>query len=380
MARRSSGRSTAELSYAISRFESLGMTRNQALGTLGSLAGESGRGLNTQAFNPKDPNGGSYGIGQWQGSRRTALEKFAKQVGKPVSDFKTQVDFIAHELTNTPEKKTLAQMKANPNMTLAQAAKTWTNGYERPNPKYAHHNVRAQNAQYFADMMAGKKVAPATNASLTGATNVGGPLDAIDRMTGSVADQHKALAKAAGVPTPASAYDGSRANMGSNPYATGQAGVPTPQDGIVARATNAGEDIMGGITKVGEFFGGLATGGLATGVQTGQDVDGFWGKPNTSAIVGTLAGGFFGGMPGALIGGVVGQAIGRSLGNVGSLFGGNQLNPGMSRDMFPETPGGQRSDRGDGSLDRASMDRLEKASPKAAKEAKANGGKATGLY
>lgn len=390
------GRSRKELEYAIGRFESIGMTRNQALGALGSLAGESGRGLNTKAFNPKDPNGGSYGIGQWHSARKTNLVEFAKKTGKPVNDFKTQIDYIAHELTKTSEKKTLAKFKANPNMTLAQAAKTWTNGYERPNPKYAHHNTRAKNAQYFADVIGGKKVASVPDMSLTGATNVGGMVEGIAKgptpeqmaKSSNVASAFtNPAARAKGLDAiakmtstlPSGAPDASRANMGGNAYATGQAGVPTPGDGGVARATKAGGDIVDGLSKVGDFFGGLATGGLSTADKVEDEADGFFGKPNTAAIVGTLAGGFFGGMPGALVGGMVGQAIGRSLGNVGSLFGGNQLNAGMTRDMFPDAPEGETRARTD--YTKEDRDRMSEMSPGAAREISKGGSKGpAGLY
>ena len=52
-----------KVSYGVSALGRLGMTRTQALGAIGSLMGESGRALRTDALNPNDPNGGSFGIG-----------------------------------------------------------------------------------------------------------------------------------------------------------------------------------------------------------------------------------------------------------------------------------------------------------------------------
>ena len=110
-----------------------GLKPNQALGAVWSLAGESGAGLNPNAYNPKDP-GGSVGIGQWQGPRRAALEAFAKDRGTAVTDPNTQADFLVDELTN--EKAATYQPGVFKSLqgadTAADATKIWTSQFERP--------------------------------------------------------------------------------------------------------------------------------------------------------------------------------------------------------------------------------------------------------
>jgi hypothetical protein len=72
-----------------------GMTPQAAAGMVGNFQAESG-----QDIDPTTENDiGAYGIAQWLGSRRTALEAYAKNHGKPASDFGIQLSFSWHELT-----------------------------------------------------------------------------------------------------------------------------------------------------------------------------------------------------------------------------------------------------------------------------------------
>src|SRR4029077_3365328 len=110
-----------------------GLQSHQALGALWSLAGESGKSLNPNAYNPKDP-GGAVGIGQWIGPRRAALEAVAKSRGTAVTDPNTQADFLVDELTNpkaaTYQPGVFASMQGT--KTAADATKVWTTQFERP--------------------------------------------------------------------------------------------------------------------------------------------------------------------------------------------------------------------------------------------------------
>ena len=137
--------------YAISEFGKLGISHEASLGILGSLAGESGRKLDTKSFNPNDPGRGSFGLAQWNGVRADAFDNYAKTSKFAKDDFRTHIGFITKELQTT-ERKTLQKMQ-NPDITRAQAAKAWTNGYERPNQAKANHAGRAKNANYFADLV-----------------------------------------------------------------------------------------------------------------------------------------------------------------------------------------------------------------------------------
>jgi hypothetical protein len=168
-------------SYATNAFASLGIGKEAAFGVLGSLAGESGRGLNTGAFNPKDPNGGSVGVAQWHSDRRTAMENFQSRWGSP-RDFRHQIDFVVHELKTT--HKGVADKLAKDGMTRAKAASVWTKEYERPAKAYEHIGTRQQNATYFSKMDAGRPRSPQEAIDRTSPTK---NLEAIAQATATLA-------------------------------------------------------------------------------------------------------------------------------------------------------------------------------------------------
>lgn len=64
-------------------------------------------GLNP-GINEKSPlipgSRGGFGLAQWTGPRRAALEQFAQSTGRPVGDMNTQLDFLVNELKG-PESK-----------------------------------------------------------------------------------------------------------------------------------------------------------------------------------------------------------------------------------------------------------------------------------
>lgn len=104
-------------------FMSKGYTPEQAAGIVGNLIHESGMDPNAVG-----DNGTSLGIAQFHKERRAALEAFAKERGKPASDFQTQLEFVEHELQTT-EGKTRAKLLAA--KTPEQAAHAFID-YERP--------------------------------------------------------------------------------------------------------------------------------------------------------------------------------------------------------------------------------------------------------
>lgn len=128
-----------------------GLQSHQALGAIWSLAGESGAGLNPNAYNPKDP-GGAVGIGQWNQSRRTALEAFAKARGTAVTDPNTQADYLVDELTNTksPTYQPGVFKAMQGAGTAADATKIWTTQFERP--KVDNSDKRIQNGVRVASL------------------------------------------------------------------------------------------------------------------------------------------------------------------------------------------------------------------------------------
>ena len=69
---------------------------SKAIGIIAALMGESGTNLNPTAVNPKSK---AYGIVQWLGKRAKNQILVAKNLGKPKSDLKAQLEFIHLELT-----------------------------------------------------------------------------------------------------------------------------------------------------------------------------------------------------------------------------------------------------------------------------------------
>lgn len=79
-------------SFAYSYFRSKGYSDSSARALMGNIMGESG-------FNPNilGDNGHSFGIAQWRGDRRTALEKFARERNMPLNSLLTQLEFMMSE-------------------------------------------------------------------------------------------------------------------------------------------------------------------------------------------------------------------------------------------------------------------------------------------
>lgn len=120
-----------------------GFTPAQASGILGNIQTESS--FKTDAYNR---NEGAIGICQWLGGRRTNLENFARDQGKPVTDLRVQLDFVMHEFA-TSEKGAYTALKAA--QTPEQAALAFQSRYERS----AELGPRAANAREWHSRMAG---------------------------------------------------------------------------------------------------------------------------------------------------------------------------------------------------------------------------------
>jgi hypothetical protein len=124
-------------------FVEKGFTPAQASGILGNIQAESS--FRTDAYNG---NENAIGLCQWQGDRRTKLEAFAQDQGKPVTDWRVQAEFIIHEL-NTTETKAMAALKAAE--TPEQAAVAFQSKYERSasigNRRELASNIHNQIAQ-----------------------------------------------------------------------------------------------------------------------------------------------------------------------------------------------------------------------------------------
>jgi Phage tail lysozyme len=77
---------------------------------------------------------GGYGLAQWTGPRRVALEAFAAERGMPVSDLETQLDFLMTELRGSEARAGGAIMTAPDRASAAQAILT---EFLRPAPEHA---------------------------------------------------------------------------------------------------------------------------------------------------------------------------------------------------------------------------------------------------
>lgn len=116
-----------------------GYSTAMAAGACGNVWHESD-GFNTamQELNPTSGRGG-YGLLQWTGARRVALENYAKKQGKNVSDLDVQLDFLWVELNgnyNAKVNKKLSRYSNGASLSTVTnvklAAEVWCSDVESP--------------------------------------------------------------------------------------------------------------------------------------------------------------------------------------------------------------------------------------------------------
>ena len=73
-----------------------GVPHNHAMGILANMQAESGFDAGIQERHPIAGRGG-YGLCQWTGPRRRALERFAAGAGKDIWDLDVQLDYLMSE-------------------------------------------------------------------------------------------------------------------------------------------------------------------------------------------------------------------------------------------------------------------------------------------
>lgn len=115
------GAAAAKAAYGF--FTGKGYTPEQASGIVGNLIHESG--MNPGSIGDA---GTSVGLAQFHNERAAALKSYAASVGKPASDFQTQLEFIDKELHGS-EAGTLARLQGA--RTPEEAAAAFIH-YERP--------------------------------------------------------------------------------------------------------------------------------------------------------------------------------------------------------------------------------------------------------
>jgi len=118
---------------------SKGFSSAQAAGIMGNVSQESQFKASAQQY--KDPYKGGKGLFQWDGARRNALYKYAKERGKSWKDVNVQLDFFWKELMTTETNAYNALKKTK---TAKSAAQTFQSKYERAGiPNQSKRNSEA---------------------------------------------------------------------------------------------------------------------------------------------------------------------------------------------------------------------------------------------
>lgn len=127
----------------------LGIDPKAASGIVGGLMLESGG--NTTDISPtaKNPKSGSYGIGQWLGSRQDDLMAFAEETGGDPNDLDTQISFLIHELKGSENGALQEIIKAQ---SPDEAGRLADQFYERSEGTDEIRNQKAANAQKIYDI------------------------------------------------------------------------------------------------------------------------------------------------------------------------------------------------------------------------------------
>lgn len=142
--------SSSPAMHAMNRLvNELGIDPKAASGIVGGLMLESGG--NTTDISPtaKNPESGSYGIGQWLGSRQDELMAFAEETGGDPNDLDTQISFLIHELKGSESGALQEIVKAQ---SPDEAGRLADKFYERSEGTDEIRNQKAANAQKIYDI------------------------------------------------------------------------------------------------------------------------------------------------------------------------------------------------------------------------------------
>jgi len=126
----------------------LKLNDKQAAGVMGNMEQESN-------FNPKavNPTSGAYGIAQWYAGRKTALQNFAQEKGKSISNLGVQLEYLKKELEGNYKSSVYEPLK-NAN-SVAEATRIWLEKFEIPctpgSGCDAEMNIRLPKAQDYFD-------------------------------------------------------------------------------------------------------------------------------------------------------------------------------------------------------------------------------------
>lgn len=119
-----------------------GLPPHVAEGIMMNLADESGFDPGINELAPLVPGSrGGFGLAQWTGPRRVALEDYAAQAGRPVDDVGVQLDFLMSELQG-PESRAFRSVMATGNE--GEAAAAFARDFLRP----AENHLARRTAEY----------------------------------------------------------------------------------------------------------------------------------------------------------------------------------------------------------------------------------------
>ena len=179
------GKGPASEDFVVSGLVSRGMPEHVARGFAMNFADESG-------FDPMavGDNGNAFGLAQWNGPRKAALEAFAANSGKSAADPNVQLDYLMAELQG-PEAAAWSKIAGAPDANSAAAAVL--NHFERPAETHrarreaAYLGGNAQPAQAtqmdigtLADLASNPMASPGQKAVLDAL--IGQQMDAADPM------------------------------------------------------------------------------------------------------------------------------------------------------------------------------------------------------
>ena len=129
------------------RYRAAGFTDVEAAALTGNIGAESS--FDTRVVSHDEY--GSEGLIQFTDDRLQGLKGFAAEKGLDPYDWKTQIDFSIHELTEGNERAALNAMREHPDATPEEMAVIVRREYERPNPNVARDEERQRIARETFD-------------------------------------------------------------------------------------------------------------------------------------------------------------------------------------------------------------------------------------
>lgn len=174
--------------YVIASLVQRGVPLHVAQGVVMNFQDESGLNTGIQEKAPLSGRGG-FGLAQWTGPRRIALEDYARSQGKSIDDPDVQLDFFMHE-NQTVEAPAWKQVLSAP--TAQEAAVAFVNKWERP----ASQHAASRTARYMGQ-------GPGEGAGHFGGTGLGTPADVSDSPSESAGGPGTTLGTPAATPVAA---------------------------------------------------------------------------------------------------------------------------------------------------------------------------------